>query len=71
MELKNLIRVNVTAPCGDRKTILRSGDGRVRSRKLSRLLAGNVGVLVLVPEGGEIGSIQVHVDEKGGRHEAV
>lgn len=71
MNLRNLVRVNVTSPYGDRKTVLRAGDGTLRSRKLSRLLAGNVGVLVLVPEGAEIGRIQVHVDSDGGSHEAV
>ena len=71
MTLRNLVRVKVTSPYGDRKTVLRAGDGTLRSRKLSRLLAGNVGVLVLVPEGGEIGRIQVHVDSDGGSHEAV
>ena len=71
MPLRNLVRVKVTSPYGDRKTVLRAGDGTLRSRKLSRLLAGNIGVLVLVPEGGEIGNIQVHVDEKGGSREAL
>lgn len=65
--LKHRIKVNVSGnPGNETQTILKGGDCKVRNRRLSRFLGGNIGILVLVPEGGSISSVEVHSEAKGG-----
>ena len=69
--LKHRIKVNVLNANQDKQTILSSGDRSIRSRILSKLLGGKVGVLVLVPEGGMVSSVEIHEDAGGRTDEAV
>ena len=72
MNLKHRIKVNVREPdTNGKRTILTGGDKSIRNRILSRLLGGKVGVLVLVPEGGSISSVEIHRHGGGDMHEAV
>lgn len=66
MKLKHRIRVNVLDPCQNKETILSGGDHSLRSRILNKLLGGKVGVLVLVPEGGAVSSVEIHEATGGG-----
>ena len=69
MKLKHRIKINVLDPCQEKRTLLSGGDGSIRSRLLNKLLGGKVGVLVLVPDGGSISSVEIH--EITGRGECV
>ena len=71
MKLKHRIRVNVLGDDRDAKTILSGGDRSIRSRLLSKLLGGKVGVLVLVPDGGSVSSVEIHELPRGRNYEAV
>ena len=66
MNLKHRIKVNVLDPCKAKSTILSGGDHNFHSRLLTKLLGGKVGVLVLVPEGGAVSSVEIHEDPNGG-----
>ena len=66
MNLKHRIKVNVLDPCKNKSTILTGGDHDFRSRLLTKLLGGNVGVLVLMPEGGAVSSVEIHEVPDGG-----
>ena len=66
MNLKHRIKVYVLDPCKTKSTILTGGDHNFRSRLLTKLLGGKVGVLVLVPEGGAVSSVEIHEDPNGG-----
>ena len=66
MNLKHRIKVNVLDTCKNKSTILTGGDHDFRSRLLTKLLGGKVGVLVLVPEGGAVSSVEIHEDPNGG-----
>ncbi len=69
--LKHRIKVNVLDQSQNRKTILSGGDSTFRSRLLNRILGGKVGVLVLVPDGGMVSSVEIHEDTGGESDEAV
>lgn len=66
MNLKHRIKVNVFDPCKNKSTILTGGDHDFRSRLLTKLLGGKVGVLVLMPEGGAVSSVEIHEVPDGG-----
>ena len=66
MKLKHRIKINVLDPCQNKKTVLTGGDHSFRSHLLNKLLGGKVGVLVLVPEGGAVSSVEIHEDANGG-----
>lgn len=66
MNLKHRIKVNVLDPCKNKSTILTGGDHSSRNRLLTKLLGGKVGVLVLVPEGGAVSSVEIHEMAGGG-----
>ena len=72
MNLKHRIKVNVLDTCKNKSTILTGGDHDFRSHLLTKLLGGKVGVLVLVPEGGAVSSVEIHeVPNGGGTDETV
>lgn len=62
MKLKHRIKINVSVPGEEPRTILEGGECQVRSRKLSKLLGNRIGVLVLVPEGRSISGVVVSED---------
>lgn len=66
MNLKHRIKVNVLDTCKNKSTILTGGDHDFRSRLLTKLLGGKVGVLVLMPEGGAVSSVEIHEVPDGG-----
>ena len=67
MQLKHQIKINVSDGIGDKtKTILKSGQCTVRCSKLSRFLGSHVGILVLVPEEGQISSVEICRAQSGG-----
>ena len=66
MKLKHRIKVNVLDLCQDKQTILTGGDSSFRSRLLNKLLGGKVGVLVLVPDGVCVSSVEIHEEPSGG-----
>ena len=66
MNLKHRIKVNVLDTCKNKSTILTGGDHDFRSRLLTKLLGGKVGVLVLMPAGGAVSSVEIHEVPDGG-----
>lgn len=64
MNLKHRMKVRICDEQDTAETILTSGESRLRSRMVNRLLGGKIGVLLLVPEGKTVRSVEI-CEEKG------
>ena len=67
MKLFHKIKISISGTSGDGSTtVLKGGDATIRSRRLSKLLGSNIGVLLLVPDGQSVSSVVVQPESNGG-----
>ena len=60
MKLRHRVRVNVCGPGGGPEAVLETVRGTIRSRLLRRLAGNRYSVLVLMPAGMRVESVEIH-----------
>ena len=60
MKLRQLVRVNVVSPDGEKEALLKTARTSIRSRMLSRFLGDQYAVLVLTPIGKHVDEVVIH-----------
>ena len=59
MKLSQRVRVHVAGPGGDRGPVVETARGSLRSRMLARILGDRYGVLLVMPRGTHVESVEV------------
>ena len=66
MRISQKVRVHVARESGEPERVLRTANGSVRSRLLSRLIGNRYSVMIITPEGDHVEAVEVRESSGGG-----
>ena len=66
MRISQKVRVHVARESGEPERVLRTVNGSVRSRMLSRLIGNRYSVMIITPEGDHVEAVEVRESSGGG-----